>query len=179
MPMRLLAFVLALAAPLLGAAPASAADVTTLDCVVKQMPASLRVDIVADVNRQIAAEAADPDPALLTPLKAVAESCQRVNGWSDAATKAAAAYLHHSTALVPIIDAMQAHGIDSLRVLGIYHALPESVRSRRLDEDTMRGVIEKVVDAGMIDDREEALLLGRAIAYANLIDISRHEFIAA
>jgi len=178
MPMKLLALLLAVAVPVLAAAPASAADIATLGCVDQQLPATLRASLAADVQRQMGDGTFTFDPALNPPLVAVLRGCQRTYGWSEVATQAAGVYLRASIGLPLVITAMRGLGVDTDKVMAIYRDLPQSIREKRLDQATMRQLMDAVVDTGMIKDVDQAKLLGRMIAYANLIEMSRHDFAA-
>lgn len=143
------------------AAPAQAADLATIDCVIEKLQPALKELIDTEVTRSFAEGAARPtfDPAVSSGLGVAAKACAIEHKWSEAAATAARNYALGKLGL-PIAEKFVAgKGFDPAELETQFGALDEEVRNRPLTKEEMQALVIASVTDEDKQTRENAALL--------------------
>jgi len=143
------------------AAPAHAADLATIDCVIEKLQPALKELIDTEVTRSFAQGAvrATFDPAVTSGLGAAAKACAIEHTWTAAAATAARDYTLGKLGL-PIAEKFVAEkGFDVAELETQFGALAEEVRNRPLTKDEMQALVIASVTDEAKQTRENASLL--------------------
>lgn len=162
------------------AAPAAAADLATMDCVVGKLKPALQAQIEADVTRNLAA-AAKPsyDPSVATGLSNAAEECAVENKWSPAAVQAARIYTLAKIGWPIAQRVVGEKGFDAAMLEAQFQTLPEETRNRPLTTEEMQQLVISSVTEEAQQTRENAMLLNQFFSMLNTMQYASVQFAGA
>lgn len=168
----------AIAALLLAAMPAHAADLSTLDCVAAKLDAAVRSQIEADAARNLGESGKRPsyDASVGKGLSAAAAKCATENKWSAAAAKAAGIYALAKLGLPVAQRIVGEHGFDAAALEDRFQALAEDVRNRPLTAAENQGMIRESVTEEAQQTRENAELLAEYFAFLSTLQYAAWDF---
>jgi len=175
--MRLAALFLALAA----AAPAHAADLATIDCVIEKLQPALRAQIETDITRNMGEAALRPtyDAAVGTGLGVAAAACATEHKWSDAAVGAARTYTLAKLGR-PIAETfVTGKGFDPGELEAHFGELAEEARNRPLTKEEMQGLVVASVTDEAKQTRENATLLNKYFLFLSTVQYAAWDFAQA
>lgn len=176
--MRVRIFALALAAT---TAPAQAADLATIDCVIDKLQPALKTQIEADVTRNLGESGKKPtyDSAVGSGLRIAATTCAAEHGWSEAAVVAARIYTLAKLGW-PIAQRVVAEkGFDAALLEDAFQALPEETRNKPLSADDAKALVIGAVTEEDKQTRENAELLNEFFLFASTVQYSAYDFMQA
>ena len=160
------------------AVPARAADVATIGCIAAKIPQALYDRVAADVAQRLL-DRTDADPALREEIRAMGGQCGEQYGWSDPAIEAAVSFTYGDICLKAAQAIARDKGVDLDILARTWADFPEDLRIHRFSQDTLNSFGAKLRAAGMFTNRDHAWILGKLVAYLNVIAFSRQDFIDA
>ena len=142
-------------------APAQAADLATIDCVIDKLQPALKELIDTDVTRSFTEHAARPtfDPAVNSGLRVAATACAIEHKWSAAAATAARDYALGKMGMAIAEKYVAAKGFEVAELETQFGALSEDVRNRPLSKEEMQALVIASVTDEAKKTRENAALL--------------------
>ena len=143
------------------AAPAHAADLATIDCVIDKLQPALKELIDADVTRSFTTGAVRTtfDPAVSSGLGVAAKTCAIEHKWSEAAATAARDYALGKLGLPIAEKYVAAKGFEVAELETQFGTLAEEVRNRPLTKEEMQALVIASVTDEAKQTRENAALL--------------------
>jgi hypothetical protein len=143
------------------AAPAQAADLATIDCVIEKLQPALKEMIDADVTRSLTEGAARVtfDPAVSSGLGVAAKTCAIEHKWSEAAATAARDYALGKLGLPIAEKYVGEKGFEIAELETQFGALAEDVRNRPLTKEEMQALVIASVTDEAKQTRANAMLL--------------------
>lgn len=160
------------------AAPAHAADLATIDCVIGKLQPALKTQIETDVGRNFIEEALRPtyDPSVGSGLRIAAAACATENSWSEAAVNAARVYTLAKLSQ-PIAEKHVAEkGFDSAELETQFSLLPEETRNRPLTKEEMQQLVIASVTDEDKKTRENAALLNKYYLVLSTVQYAAWDF---
>ncbi|MES2989769.1 MAG: hypothetical protein V4808_17900 [Pseudomonadota bacterium] len=160
------------------AAPAQAADLATIDCVIGKLKPALTTMIEADVTRNFTEEALRPtyDPAVGSGLRVAATACATEHGWSEAAVTAARVYTLAKLSQPIAEKFVTEKGFDSAELETQFSTLAEEVRNRPLTKEDMQALVIASVTDESKQTRENASLLNKYYLVLSTVQYAAWDF---
>ncbi len=159
-------------------APARAADVATLSCVIDKLSPDLRAKLVANYDAHIRDAKVEMDQALDGQMVAFADACRAKNGWTENERQSALIWTR-STIALPIGEKYaRERGIDVDTIWKIWRAQPVETRSRRLQREDLDKLAAAFQSAGLFNRQGDASVIGVLLAYMSTNEYGRAGFIA-
>lgn len=170
--------IIAIAAPLLFAAPAHAADLATIDCVAGKLAPAVTAKLHADVSRNMVESGKRPsyDPAVGGSIASAAAACGLEHDWSEAAIKAARVYTLAKLGLPIAERVIGERGFEAATLEDRFQALPEETRNRPLTAAENQELIKGSVTDEAKQTRENAELLAEYFAFLSTIQYASFDF---
>lgn len=173
--MRRLAF---FALAIVAAAPAQAADLATIGCVVEKLQPALKTQIEADVTRNFGEPVfkLSYNETSLSGVRMAVATCAIEHKWSNAAANAARVYTLAKLSQPIAEKFVTDKGFDTAELETNFGALPEEMRNRPLSTKEM----QKVVIASVTDEtkqtRENAALLNKYFLVISTLQYAAWDF---
>jgi hypothetical protein len=169
--------VAALAATALSA-PARAADLATIDCVIGKLKPALTQQIEKDITRNMGEAAVRPtyDPAVGSGISIAAKECADANKWSEAALEAARVYTLAKLGQPIAEKFVAAQGFDAGELEAQFDALPEDARNRPLTTVEMQGLVIASVTDEAKQTRANAALLNKYFLFLSTVRYAAWQF---
>lgn len=157
---------------------ASAADLSTIDCVVGKLQPALKEQIEADVRRNFEEAALRPtyDASVGSGLRNAANSCAAEHKWTDAATAAARIYTLAKVGLPIAEQYVSDAGFDVGTLEGNFYELPVETRHRTLLKEEMQGIVIASVPDEKRQTRENASLLNKYFLFLSTVQYAAWDF---
>ncbi len=160
-------------------APAHAADLATIDCVIGKLKPALQAQIAGDVTRNMGEGAAvrpSYDAAVGSGISIAAKECADANQWSDAALEAVRVYTLAKLGL-PIAETfISTQGFNVGELESQFDALPEDVRNRPLTTQEMQQLVIASVTDEAKQTRANAALLNKYFLFLSTVRYSAWQF---
>jgi hypothetical protein len=171
-------FTTAALACLLFAAPAHAADLSTMDCVGEKLDAAVRTQIEADVTRNLGESGKRPsyDPSVSKGLSTAAGACAAAHKWSPAAAKAAGTYALARIGMPIAQRVIKEHGFDPDAFEAAFQALPHKTRDKPLATADLQKLVVSLVTDEAQQTRENAELVGEYLLFLSTLQYAAHDF---
>ncbi|RYD56168.1 MAG: hypothetical protein EOP60_05350 [Sphingomonadales bacterium] len=160
------------------AAPAHAADLATIDCVIGKIQPALKDQIEGDVTRSFSEGTPRPafDAAVNTGLAAAAKACAIEHGWSEAAATAARDYALAKLGM-PIAEKFVAEkGFETAELETQFGSLAEETRNRQLSKEEMQQLVIASVTEEAKQTRENAALLNKYYLMLSTVQFASWNF---
>jgi hypothetical protein len=160
------------------AAPAHAADLGTIDCVIAKLQPALSAQINADITRNMGEKALRPtyDPSVGSGIAVAARDCAQENKWSVAAMDAARVYTLAKIGQ-PIAEKYVAdHGFVPAELETRFDALPEETRNRPLTTQEMQALVIGSVTDDAKKTPANALLLNKYFLFLSTVQYAAAQF---
>ncbi|MDG2532591.1 hypothetical protein P6144_02940 [Sphingomonas sp. HITSZ_GF] len=170
--------IMALAAAAL-AAPAQAADLATIDCVVGKLKPALTTQITGDITRNMGdAAAVRPtyDPAVGSGISIAANECATENKWSEAAVEAARVYTLAKLGQPIAEKFVIAAGFDTGALEAQFDSLPEDTQNRPLTKEEMQALVIASVTDEAKQTRANAALLNKYFLFLSTVRYAAWQF---
>lgn len=160
------------------AAPARAADLGTLDCVVTTLDPAVRKEIETDTARNLTESGHRPSYAATvgSGIGTAAAECARTHGWSPTAVRAASIFALAKLGLPIAQRVVSERGFDPAVLEDAFQALPDDVRSRPLTATETQALVRSVVTDEAQQTRENAELLAEFFAFLNSVQYASIAF---
>lgn len=161
------------------AAPAHAADLATIDCVIGKLKPALTDQITADITRNMGdATALRPtyDPAVGSGISIAARECADANKWSDAALEAARIYTLAKLGQPIAEKAVTDQGFDTGALEAQFDALPPDTQNRPLTKEEMQGLVIASVTDEAKQTRANASLLNKYFLFLSTVRYAVWQF---
>lgn len=157
--LKFAALALALATPVVIAAPAHAADVKTLRCVEDNMDKAARASLDKDLEKNLAnaGGAQGYSPATITAIQGAAKACQAKHGWSDAATTASILYTVPKLGWPLAVRMGRANGLNPDTLAKRVRALTQEEKAAGTSEAVLGKLATASAEAGEINGGNAAL----------------------
>lgn len=157
--LKLAAFALAFAAPVVIAAPASAADVKTLRCVEDGMSPAARTLLASDMQKNLENAGGEQtySPETITAIQGAAKACQAKHGWSDEASQASVLFTVAKLGWPTGVRMGKARGINADALARRVRALPVALREQGTTEEVLTVLATGAIEAKEIDETNAAL----------------------
>jgi len=159
------------------AAPAHAADLSTIGCIAEKLPLTVKAQIVVDVERNLTETGTKHSyaPAALQAVRAAANACASENKWPDAAVRPAMLYTLAKLGWPTAQRVATARGLDPAALEEAWGALPEETRNVPLTAE-VNGQLADAVVAQADRTPEKAELVGEFFGFLSLIQYTSYEF---
>ena len=160
------------------AAPACAADLSTIDCVTRKLDIAVRTQIESDAARNLAESGKRPsyDPTIGKGLSEAAGACAKQHKWSAAAARAAGIYAIAKLGLPVAQRVVGERGFDAAALEDQFQALPEETRSRVLTAADNQALIRVANTDEAQQTRENAELLAEYFGFLSTIQYASFDF---
>ncbi|MBX3564813.1 MAG: hypothetical protein KF730_09580 [Sphingomonas sp.] len=169
---------LAVVAVMALSAPANAADLATIDCVIGKVQPALKEQIEGDITRSFTDNTPRPvfDSVVNSGLRSAATACATENKWSEAAATAARDYALAKLGMPIAEKFVSDRGFDVAELETRFGELPEETRNRQLTKEEMQQlVIASVTDEAM-QTRENAALLNKYFLMLSTVQFAAWDF---
>lgn len=159
-------------------APAHAADLATIDCVVGKLKPALTAQIGRDVVRNLGETGKRPsyDPSIGSGLRIAAQECAQEHGWSESAISAARVYTLAKLGWPIAQRIIGDKGFDAATLEDAFQQLPQEVRDRPLTSDAVQGLVIASVTDDSKKTRENAELLNEFFLFISTVQYAAHDF---
>jgi hypothetical protein len=157
--LKFAALALALAAPVMIAAPAHAADVKTLRCVEDGMNPAARASLLKDLEKNLDNAGGEQgySPETITAIQGAAKACQAKHGWSDAATTASILYTVPKLGWPTAVRMGRAKGLNPDALAKRVRALTQDEKAQGTSEAVLGKLASGSAQAGEINGDNAAL----------------------
>jgi hypothetical protein len=157
--LKLAALALAFAAPVVIAAPASAADVKTLRCVEDGMSPAARASLASDMEKNLnnAGSEQSYSPETISAIQGAAKACQAKHGWSDEASQASILFTVAKLGWPTATRIGKSRGIDAKALQRRVRALPAAQREQGTTEEVLTVLATGAIEAKEINESNAAL----------------------
>lgn len=173
--LKFAALALALAAPVVIAAPAHAADVKTLRCVEDNLDAAGRAAINKDLEKNLnnAGGQQSYSPETITAIQGAAKKCQAQHGWSDAAAQASILYTVPKIGWPLAARMGRAKGLNPDALAKRVRGLSQADKAQGTSEAVLTQLAQASAEAGEINETNASL----AGALLGLLTLQEKAFI--
>ncbi len=160
------------------AAPAHAADLATIDCVIGKVQPALKAQIEADVTGNFTDNVQRPtfDTAVNSGMRAAATACAIEHTWSEAAATAARDYALAKLGMPVAEKFVTEKGFDVAELETLFGALPEETRNRQLTKEEMQQLVIASVTDEAKQTRENAALLNKYYLMLSTVEFAAWNF---
>lgn len=174
--MRLFGIAALMAAAL--AAPAQAADLATIDCVIGKLAGPDRADRQGRHAQHGEGAAVRPtyDPAVGSGISIAAKECADAHKWSEAALEAARVYTLAKLGQPIAEKAVVDQGFDPNELETRFDALPEDARNRPLTTEEMQQLVIASVTDEAKQTRANAALLNKYFLFLSTVRYAAWQF---
>lgn len=171
-------FLLPIAAVLLAATPAHAADLATIGCIADKVELPIRAQIVLDVERNLTevGKHHSYDPRVTAAIGAAGAMCAKEHGWSEAAIAPARLYALATLGWPTAQKIATERGFDVAALEDAWAALPEEVRNYQLPPQTYKTLVIGYVTDEKQQTRENAELINECFGFLSIIQYSSYQF---
>lgn len=173
--MRLMLSIVAL---LLAAAPAHAADLSTIGCIADKIEIPVKALLVIDVERNLTEQGkpARYEPRVLAAINAGAAQCAKEHGWPEAALQPARLYAIATLGWPAAQKLASDKGFDMAALEEAWSALPEETRNQPLPPTEYQTLIRGFITDEALQTRENAELIKQCIGFLSTIQYSSYQF---
>ena len=172
-------FVLAALGAAAFSAPAHAADLATIDCVVGKLKPALTQQITSDISRNMGDAATlrpSYDAAVGSGISIAARECADANKWSDTALEAARVYTLAKLGQPIAEKAVTDQGFDPGALEAQFDALPEDTQNRPLTKEEMQALVIASVTDEAKQTRANAALLNKYFLFLSTVRYAAWQF---
>lgn len=173
--MRLL---ISIAAALLAATPACAADLATIDCIAGKVELPIRAQIAIDVERNLTemGKKHSYDPRVLAAIGLAATRCAEENKWPEAALVPARLYALATLGWPTAQRIATERGFDMAALEETWSGLAEDMRNRPLPQAEYETLVKGFVTDEALQTRENAELVSECFGFLSIIQYSSFDF---
>lgn len=160
-------------------APAHAADLATIDCVIGKLKPALVQQITTDITRNMGdATAVRPsyDGAVGSGISIAAKECATEHKWSEEAIEAARIYTLAKLGQPIAEKAVADQGFDIGALEAQFDALPEDTQNRPLTTVEMQGLVISSVTDEAKQTRANATLLNKYFLFLSTVRYAAWQF---
>lgn len=163
------------------AAPAHAADLSTLGCVDGKFTDAVRDQIRNDVTRNLGLIGlrGSYSQAVFDAAAKAGADCASENKWTPAATRLAVLYTLAKISLPVMQQAVTNRGMDPAALEALFQGLPEDVRAKPLTNDSYRQLADAAIPEGDGRTREAGALLHTFFEFESILEYASADFSAA
>lgn len=171
-------YLLPVAAVLLAATPAHAADLATIGCVAAKVPLPVRAQLVIDVERNLNEQGkpATYDPQVLGAINIASTQCAEEHGWPEAALQPARLYALATLGWPAAQKFAAEKGFDMAALEDAWTTLPEDVRNQPLPATEYQTLIRGFITDEALQTRQNAELIKQCIGFLSTIQYSSYQF---
>ena len=171
-------FLLPVAAVLLAATPAHAADLATIGCIANKIELPVRAQIALDVERNLTetGQRHSYDARVTNAISLAGKLCASENGWSDAALKPAMLYALSSLGWPTAQRVATEHGFDMAALELAWETLPEETRNRPLLQPVYETLVKGFITDEEKQTRANAEMIAECFGFLSIIQYSSYEF---
>ena len=151
--LKFAALALALAAPIVIATPAHAADVKTLRCVEDNMNSAGRAALDKDLEKNLSNAGGEQgySPETIAAIQGAAKTCQAKHGWSDAATMASILYTVPKLGWPLAVRIGRAKGLNTDALVKRVRDLTQEEKAQGTSEEVLGKLARGSAEAGEIN----------------------------
>lgn len=160
------------------AVPAYAADLATIDCVVRKIQPALKEQVEGDVTRSFTDNTPRPifDSIVNTGLSAAAKACAIEHKWTPAAATAARDYALAKLGMPIAEKFITEKGFETAELETQFGLLPEETRNRQLTKEEMQQLVIASVPEEAKQTRENAALLNKYYLMLSTVQFASWNF---
>ncbi|MCW3848819.1 hypothetical protein OF829_16395 [Sphingomonas sp. LB-2] len=171
-------YLLPIAAAVMAAAPAHAADLATIGCIADKIELPVRAQIAIDVERNLTetGKRHSYDPRVTAALNLAGKMCADANGWPEAAVKPAKLYALATLGWPVAQKIATERGFDTGALEDMWQSLPEEMRNQPLPQPEYETLVKGFVTDEKQQTRENAELIAECFGFLSIIQYSSYEF---
>jgi hypothetical protein len=163
------------------AAPAQAADLSTLGCVEAKLDDATRVQIGKDVTRNLGLIGirGSYSQSVTDAISKAATACTTENSWSPTAARLASLYTLAKLSLPVVQQVATERGMDASALEALFQGLPEETRNKPLGPESYRQLADSAIPDGDGRTREAGALLHTFFEFESILQYASLDFSAA
>ena len=171
-------FLMPVAAMMVMATPAHAADLATIGCIASKVELPVRAQIAIDVERNLTESGLRHgyDPRVTNAINLAAKLCASENGWPEAAVKPAMLYALSSLGWPAAQRIATERGFDMPSLELAWETLPEETRNTPLLQPVYETLVKGFITDEEKQTRANAELIAECFGFLSIIQYSSYEF---
>ena len=171
-------YLLPVAALLLAATPAHAADLATIGCIADKVELPIRAQIVLDVERNLTetGKRHSYDPRVTAAISAAGKLCAQEHGWPEAALQPAMLYALATLGWPTAQKVATERGFDMAALEELWATVPEEARNQVLPQTEYQRLVQAFVTDEDKQTRENAELINECLGFLSIIQYSSYAF---
>jgi hypothetical protein len=156
----------------------TAADLSTIDCVVGKLNDTVRAQVEKDVVRNLTetGKKHSYDPSVTTAVRDATIACANDHAWSAAARRPAMLYTLAKLGLPVAQRIATERGLDPAVLEEAWLTLPEDTRNKTLTTDSYKKLGEASLPGGEAPKPETAEFVGEFFGFLSLIQSASFDF---